>query len=265
MRILMCKPEFFDIEYEINPWMNVRTKADKKRATAQWEELHKTILACGAKVELVSPARGLPDMAFAANAGLYYKENLILSHFKVIERKGETAYFQAWFHNKGFDVINRPGVDQSSAYFEGAGDALPAGDKLFAGYGFRSEKRFYEEAEYLDQESLVYCELTDPYFYHIDTCFCPLNETQAIWYPKAFSKESQKRMENAIELFEVPEAEAKRFGCNSVVLKKQVIIPSGCPKLAELLQSKGFVPHPCPVDEYIKAGGACKCLTLSID
>lgn len=34
MRILMCRPEFFDIEYEINPWMNIRTKADRKRAAA---------------------------------------------------------------------------------------------------------------------------------------------------------------------------------------------------------------------------------------
>lgn len=265
MRILMCRPEFFDIEYEINPWMNIRTKADRKRAAAQWEGLYQTILSCGAKVDLVPPARGLPDLTFTANAGLYFRDHLILSHFKVIERQGEVAYYQAWFQQKGFDVINRPGYDQSSAFFEGAGDALLAGEKLFAGYGFRTEKRFYEEAAYFEGTQIVFCELSDPYFYHIDTCFCPLNETQAIWYPPAFTKESQKRMENEIELFAVEEAEAKRFGCNSVILKKHAVVPGGCPKLSDLLKRKGFDPRVCEVDEYIKAGGACKCLTLAID
>lgn len=265
MRILMCRPDYFDIEYEINPWMNIRCKTNTKRAVKQWKILHKTIKACGAKIDLVPPARGLPDMAFTANAGLFYKKKVILSHFKVIERQGEVAYYQAWFENAGFKVINRPGVDQSDAFFEGAGDALLAGKKLFAGWGFRSEKQFYEYAHYLDHKQIIYCQLVDPYFYHIDTCFCPLTARQAIWYPHAFSKDSQKRMEKEIELIEVVKTEARRFACNSIVIDKQVIIPSGCPHLTQNLEKQGFKVHACPVDEYIKAGGACKCLTMRLD
>ena len=34
-RILMCPPDYFGIEYEINPWMNVRVGSDpERRATA---------------------------------------------------------------------------------------------------------------------------------------------------------------------------------------------------------------------------------------
>ncbi len=265
MRILMCRPDYFDIEYEINPWMNIRCKTNSKRAVEQWEKLYKTIESCGAKISLVPPAKGLPDMPFTANAGLLYKGKIILAHFKVIERQGEVAYFNDWFEKAGFKVVNRPGRDQSSYFYEGAGDSLPAGDKLFVGYGFRTERKFYEETSYFDQNKLVYCELVNPYFYHIDTCFCPLNDKQAIWFPNAFSPDSQKRMQAAIELFPVVEDEAKRFACNAVVLDKHIILPSGCPKISATLEKLGLKTHACDMDEYLKAGGACKCLTLRID
>lgn len=265
MRILMCNPSYFDIEYEINPWMNVQKKADRKRAHQQWENLYKTIRSCGATIDLVAPGRGLPDMCFTANAGLYYQGRIVLSHFHVIERKGETAYYQAWFEQAGFEVVNRPGYDQVKPYFEGAGDALLAGDVLFAGYGFRSEKKFYEETKEISKSKMILCELADSYYYHIDTCFCPLNEKLAIWCPKAFTPESQKKMASHIELIEVIDEEAKRFACNAVVIGKHVVIPSGCPNLTDDLKKRGFTVHACEVDEYIKSGGACKCLTMRID
>ncbi len=265
MHILMCRPDYFDIEYEINPWMNIRCKTNTEKAMAQWNTLYNVIKSCGAKISLMPPARGLPDMPFTANAGLYYKGKIILSHFKVIERQGEVSYSKAWFEKAGFEVVNRPGIDQSSYFYEGAGDSLVAGDKLFAGYGFRTEHQFYSDTSLFDQNKLVYCELASPYFYHIDTCFCPINAKQAIWYPEAFSKDSQKRMKAAIELFPVVKEEAKRFACNAVVLNNNIVIPSRCPQTANLLKKLGLNVNACDMDEYLKSGGACKCLTLRID
>ncbi len=263
MRILMCRPEFYGIEYEINPWMNMQHKVDHHAANAQWDNLYKTISDCGAQIDLVEPKRGLPDMVFTANAGLLYKNKMVLPHFKHKERQGELPYFKTWFENAGFNIANQ--ITSDTPYFEGAGDALLAGDKLFVGYGFRSDRRFYEEAGYLDKNKLIYCELSDPYYYHIDTCFCPLNENLAMWYPDAFTPESQKRMAAEIELIPVAENEAKRFACNAVVLGKNVIMPSDCPDIANKLKQHGFTVYACDMHEYLKAGGACKCLTLRID
>lgn len=265
MKILMCRPDYFDIEYEINPWMSIQRKANTKKAVEQWDKLYETIQKCGAHVELVNPGRALPDMCFTANAGLLYKGRVILANFKVIERKGEVPYYEAWFQKAGFKVVNRPGHDQCFHYFEGAGDALLAGNQLFVGYGFRSEKKFYEEVDFFDRKKMVICELANPYYYHIDTCFCPLNEKQAIWFPGAFTQESQKRMHEHIELIDVVEPEAKRFACNAVVIDQHVIVPSGCPAISENLKRHGWTVHACEVDEYIKSGGACKCLTMRID
>ena len=42
-RILMCPPDHFGIEYEINPWMNVRVGSDAERSRRQWDALVETL------------------------------------------------------------------------------------------------------------------------------------------------------------------------------------------------------------------------------
>lgn len=263
MRLLMCRPEYYGIEYEINPWMNIQHAVDHQIAVTQWDALYNTLLACGAHIDLVDPIQGLPDMVFTANAGLSYRNKIILPHFKFKERQGELPYFEAWFQKSGFKCWNKVTADMP--YFEGAGDALLAGDLLFVGYGLRSDRKFYEQAAYVDHTKLIYCELIDPYFYHIDTCFCPINAKLAIWYPPAFTKASQEIMLNNIELLEVPDLEARRFACNAVVLDKHIILPADCPQISAQLIERGWTVHACEMSEYLKAGGACKCLTLRLD
>lgn len=265
MQVLMCRPNYYGIEYEINPWMNVKQKVDHLAAVNQWESLCDTIKKCGAEIRLVSPVSGWPDMVFTANAGLLYQKKIVLPHFKHKERQGELPYFQAWFSQAGFEVANTHANQSDTKFFEGAGDALLAGDTLFAGYGFRTERSFYEQTDYFDPNELIFCELANPYFYHLDTCFCPLNDSLAIWYAPAFTQDSQTRMSEQIELLPVVKEEAENFACNAIVLDKHIILPTHCPQISALLEKRGFIVHACEMNEYLKAGGACKCLTLRLD
>ena len=41
--ILMCPPDYYGIEYEINPWMDRRRQVDHARAVRQWTELRGTV------------------------------------------------------------------------------------------------------------------------------------------------------------------------------------------------------------------------------
>lgn len=262
MKILMCRPEFYGIEYEINPWMKIDHQVHHQQALHQWEQLYQTIINIGAEVELVEPVRGWPDMVFTANAGLVQKRNVILSRFKYPERQGELPFFETWFKQAGFTIKNHLG-DHEGLYFEGAGDALFAGKTLFAGYGFRTDLSFYQQNDYFNMP-LVFCELTNPYFYHLDTCFCPINDQAAIWYPPAFTPASQALMQEQIELIAVNEEEAKRFACNAVVLEKHIVLPSECPEITAILTKRSMMVHDCDMREFLKAGGACKCLTLRL-
>ena len=112
----------------------------------------------------------------------------------------------------------------------------------------------------------VYLELVQPRYYHLDTCFCPLAPGAALYYPRAFDKYGQRALREWIpDLIAVPAEEARRFACNAVVLARTVITGAGCPDLHRQLRDRGFEPVETPLDEFIKAGGSAKCLTLRLD
>lgn len=251
---LLCRPTFYGIDYQINPWMDVNNAADKDKAINQWNSLVAKIEELGAKIHLVEPVAGLPDMVFTANAGLILKnKDIILSKFAHPERSGEEDYFDRWFSQNGYKVI------RSEKTYEGAGDSLYLGNFLIGGYGFRTDPEIY-----LNLTNFV-VRLVNPYFYHLDTCFCPLEGMDYMIFPGAFDQLSLEMIRGlgATELA-VPEDEAKFFACNSVRVGRNVILPAGCPETMLLLEKHGYTPHPLEMSEFIKSGGACKCLTLAI-
>jgi len=109
-------------------------------------------------------------------------------------------------------------------------------------------------------------ELVDPYYYHLDTCFCPLAPDEAIYYPAAFDDYGQRVLADRItKLHAVEESEARSFACNAVVVGKTVVTNIGCPNLHEQLREAGYEPIETPLGEFTKAGGSAKCLTLRLD
>ncbi len=233
----MCPPDYFAIEYEINPWMNVRVGSDAALARQQWTGLCKALETLGVLVDLIEPVRGLPDLVFTANAGLVFRDLFIGSRFRYGVRQGEAPYFENWARSRGFQVVELP----PGYNFEGAGDALFCGETLIAGYRFRSDVRSHQWiGERLGVEVLP-LELIDPRFYHLDTCFCPLAPDLALYYPGAFDEYGRSVLRDRIpHLIEVAIDEAVSFSCNAVVVGKTVILNDGAPKLAEYLRDRGF-------------------------
>ena len=261
-RILMCPPDYFGIEYEINPWMSVQKGADPERSKAQWRALHRTLEDLGAEIDLMEPVEGLPDLVFTANAGLVFKDLFIPSRFRYRVRQGETPRFEAWARSRGFQIVQIPEGEN----FEGAGDALFCGETLFGGYRFRSDVQSHQWiGERLGVEVLP-MELIDPRFYHLDTCFCPIAPGAAIYYPGAFDEYGLSVIADRIpRRIEVRPEEAVFFSCNAVVVGSNVVLNQGAPRLAADLERIGFKTHALDLSEFIKSGGSAKCLTLRID
>ena len=261
-RILMCPPDHYGIEYEINPWMNRSMASVRDLAFKQWRQLRTALLGLGVKVEEMQPQPGLPDLVFTANAGLMFRDRFFSSRFKHAERAKESPHFDAWFLEHGFEVIHWP----EGLYHEGAGDALFCGDALFAGYRTRSDARAHQWVGEQMGVRVLPLELVNSRFYHLDTCFCPLAPGEALYFPAAFDAYGLRVLESHVpKLLPVAEPEANRFGCNAVVIGKTVIHNSQCPKLAEDLQQWGYISIEVELDEFLKAGGSAKCLTLRVD
>lgn len=260
--ILMCPPDFYGIEYEINPWMNRQRQADRLEAGRQWEQLRTLLISVGASIQILPPVSGLPDLVFTANAALVYQHRAILSRFRYSQRQGEEPVNEHWLAENGFAVEKLP----LELFFEGAGDALFCGETLFAGYRFRSDVRAMQQIAAILNCRVIPMELIDGYYYHLDTCFCPLAPGEAIYFPGAFDDYGHRALAECIpKLHAVEDQEARRFACNAVVVGKHVVTNTGCPKLHHLLREQGYQPHETPLDEFVKAGGSAKCLTLRLD
>ena len=260
--ILMCPPEHYGIEYEINPWMSRERGADHPLAAQQWTALFNLLTGLGAHVSLVTPAAGLPDLVFTANAALIHGQRAILSHFRHPQRQGEEPLFAAWFEQHGFGVERLP----ADRYFEGAGDALFCGPTLVAGYRIRSDVKSQQMLGDLLHCEVLPLELIDPHYYHLDTCFCPLSPGEAIWYPGAFDDYGRRAIAERVKtLIPVAPEEAQSFACNAVVVGQHVVTNAGCPQLHKSMVGRGYTPHETPLSEFVKAGGSAKCLTLRLD
>ncbi len=265
LRFLMCAPDHYHVDYVINPWMEGNIgKATYDRAVDQWEKLHH-LIKDHAIVDLINPEKGVPDLVFTANAGLVLGKKVVLSRFFHKERQGEEPYFKTWFAAQGFEVFELP----KDLPFEGAGDALldREGRWLWAGYGFRSELDSHAYiAKWLDIEVLS-LRLMDDRFYHLDTCFCPLANGYLLYYPQAFDSYSNRLIEMRVppeKRIAVEEADAANFACNAVNINSLIIMNKATAKLKERLVSLGFEIIETPLTEFLKAGGAAKCLTLRV-
>jgi N-dimethylarginine dimethylaminohydrolase len=261
-QILMCPPDFYGIEYEINPWMCRQRQCDHAAAGKQWHDLRLLLEETGAQISCMPPVKGMPDLIFTANAALIYRDLAVIARFRYPQRQVEVPRDEQWFADHGFRVGHLP----PGMFFEGAGDALFCGDTLFAGYRIRSDIHGHFFVGALLGCRAIPMELILPHYYHLDTCFCPLEPGVAIYYPLAFDEYGRRVMADLIpELIPVEADEAQNFACNAVVVGRTVITNTGCPRLHRQLRLCGFEPRETPLGEFVKAGGSAKCLTLRLD
>ena len=213
-------------------------------------------------MELLKPVPNLPDLVFTANGGLVWKKQFLRANFRHKERQPEARFFEDWFKKRDYTVKLVPPV----LHFEGEGDALFLGPELYTGFHFRSDIEAHEFVAGSLKVSYYALELKDKRFYHLDTCFAPLDEKTALAYLPAFEPYSQQILRETVpDLVAVPENEALRFACNAVVIQKDVVLNTHCPETEKMLCLRGFIPHTTDFSEFIKAGGAAKCLVLKID
>jgi N-dimethylarginine dimethylaminohydrolase len=264
-KYLMCPPTLYDVDYIINPWMagNIHASS-RERAIEQWRNLHRELTAI-ADVELITPQQGWPDMVFTANAGLAHIGTVVLSSFFHPERQGEEEYFRNWFESAGYHVIELP----REIPFEGEGDALFSvdGTRLWAGHGPRSTIASHSNLERSLKIKVTALHLVDPRFYHLDTCFAPLEDGSVMYYPPAFDQASLAKIEAfypPAKRIIISEADAIRFACNAVNVEDTIILNCISEELSTHLKARGFTVIQVPLSEFLKAGGAAKCLVMRL-
>lgn len=259
---LMCPPDYFDVVYAINPWMEPDTPVDRALAHDQWQAVVAAIKGAGGTVHTTPAVAELPDMVFTANIGILDATTFYPGQMCHPERRAEVTSATTWMSTRGYSVSG----DGLSADIvqEGIGDALPVRGVLIAGYGQRSTLAAHDRLRGLLGTPIVSVELTDPRFYHTDLVLCPLDERRAMVIPSKIANPGPL-LDLIAEPLILNDDEAATFCINSIVVGRTVIMPACPPRVERQLRAWGFDVDVVDVSEFIKAGGAIRCLTLPLD
>ncbi|WP_333783780.1 dimethylargininase [Umezawaea sp.] len=263
-RYLMCPPEYFTVEYSINPWMDPTQPTSTDLAMAQWTALKDAYEAAGHRVEVIEPRVGLPDMVFAANSGTVVDGRVLGSRFRAEQRAAEADHFRRWFLDNGYRHVVMP--ERTN---EAEGDFAWTGTLLLAGTGFRTDPAAHAEAQEVLGVPVVSLQLVDPRYYHLDVALVVLDDQSATplvaYYPDAFSEGSQRVLRRLFpDAIIATAADAACLGINAVSDGRHVFLPVEATDLAEQVRSRGFEPVLVDISELRKSGGGPKCCTMEL-
>lgn len=257
----MCPPDYYDIEYEINPWMHVTNKVDKQKVSTIYNQLKALYESLGVDVYEIGAVKGLPDMVYTANLGQVVGEKFIVANFKYEERRKEADFASAYFKKKfGYETIKLP----DDIFFEGQGDLLSDGKRFFIGWGKRTDKRAKSYLEKYLGADIMDFELVNPYFYHLDTALAPISPEIVVYNPQSFTADGIKKIhKNFKNCIETNDIDSKVIACNMVIVGNNIVHGAGIShSLSENLGNLGYSLHSIDTREYIKGGGSVKCVSF---
>lgn len=285
--VLLSGVDYFDDQAAINPFMDKRVMVDRQRAAAEHRSIRDSLEAAGITVVQVAPPVDCQDGVYTANWALVRGDRAVMSTLPNA-RKAEEAYAEQVLWDLGKTMYKVP----DGLHFSGQGDALPCGNYLFAGSGYRTQAAAHAFiADTLGYELLALQTIPqktwygrpkinkasgwpDSFFYDIDLALAVLrapdgNEKGLIaWCPAAFLPESRAKLEafDGVDKIEVSLAEAKEaYACNLVSTGTTVIMSAHAPDFTAKLQGRGFQVLTPQIHELAKGGGYIRCTTLTLD
>jgi N-dimethylarginine dimethylaminohydrolase len=189
---------------------------------------------------------------------------MVLSHMRHPERRMETLSARDWAAEHG----RRPllvGSDGVGPHFE-AGDAFPWRGELLVGYGFRTEELALKHLATELGLRVRGVRITHPGMYHLDLSLLPLDATRAMVCPAAYDEASARALLDLVpEPLVLTEEEALTFCANSIVVGRTVIMPACPDRVRHWLEERDFEVVVVEVPDYLKGGGAIRCLTNPLD
>lgn len=274
--VLMSGAEYFSVK-ALNPYSDVNDQPDAAGARAEFAAIKTAVEQAGIKVTQVVAPKDCQDGIFTANWGLCRGDTVVLSSLPK-QRQAEQPFAEKYLRGLGKKIIKAP------YRFSGQGDALPCGNLLFAGSGYRNDPRIHAFLadqlgyEVIDLQTIAALDasgqpvvnkttgLSDSFFYDIDIAISILRNDLIAWCPEAFTTESQAKMRAVpIEKLEVSLEEATDFGCNLVSSGETVIMGNKTPQLQAAIEAHGLNVLTVGLKELAKGGGGIRCTTLTLD
>jgi N-dimethylarginine dimethylaminohydrolase len=286
-RILMSSAQYFSADAAINPYYYDGDVVSTSAAVAEHTTIRDALRAAGVEVIQVDAPSDSQDGVYTANWALVRGSKAVLARLPEV-RRAEEAHAEKILTDLGIEVIHVP----DGLKFSGQGDALPYGNYLFCGNGYRADI----EAQKFAADTLGYERIQlqtvpeldalghpvtnlisgwpDSFFYDIDLALAiirpPIDGEKGLiaYCPEAFTPESQQILADfdGAEKILISLEEAKQaFACNLVSTGETVVMSNKAPQLAKELTDRGLKIITPEIHELAKGGGYIRCTSLSFN
>lgn len=277
-KVLMSGVDYFSVE-ELNPYSDVNNQPNLENTKKEYSNLQDLFRQAGIEIVDVGAPEGCQDGVYTANWALCRDNKAIIANLPNM-RTAEIPYAKKALLELGFEIIEPP----TGLRFSGQGDALPCGDYVFAGNGYRSDAGMHDfvadklgykvislqTVPALDENDVpIINKVTgwaDSFFYDIDLAISILRDDLIAWCPQAFDERSQDIIAalpmNKIEV-SLKEA-TESFACNLLSTGETVIMSATAPELTASIKAKGLQVLTPDMTELSKGGGYIRCTTLTL-
>lgn len=285
--VLMSDALHFSNDQAINPYYD-DSSVNLSKASEEHSSIKALLEQAGVTVISVPSPADSQDGVYTANWALVRGDTAVLASLPNV-RKSEEAHAEKILTDLGKKVVRVP----EGLKFSGQGDALPCGNYLFCGSGYRSDV----EAQKFAAETLGYERIqlqtipeldengqpvtnpisgwADSFFYDIDLSLSIIKAPDAdgkngliAYCPEAFTKESQETLEafDGVEKIKVSFDEAQHaFAMNLVSTGETVVMSANAPIFTKALQDHGLTVVSPQITELVKGGGYIRCTSLTLD
>lgn len=260
-KIILCPPDYYKIEYQINEWMDVNNKVDTKNARQQYMILRELIESLGDEVMELIPIDGLPDMVYVRDHALNLGDGkFLLTNMSNSQREAETNYAQELLEQNGYEVIN---IDKKYK-FEG-GDFFQLEDMIIMGESPRTIRAAIEQIQSLVDVEIFMIPICNSRYFHLDTCFFPIDTNSAIVLHEAFDDSTLSKIKTRFaNVYQLNREDVQQFSTNLLVLGQTVLGYKFSTGLRQFLERSRFKVIEVDVSEYHKGGGSVHCITLEV-
>ena len=229
-----------------------RSSVDATSAAKQWEGYVGAFVGAGWRVTEVEPAPECPDSVFVEDTVVVYGDLAVIARSGAVERRSETSGTEKAVAELGYRIahIEAPGV------LDG-GDVLKHAGTVYVGRSGRTNADGIRQlTEYLAPFGATVIAVPLTKALHLKSAVTALPDGTIIGYEPVVDDPTVFPM-----FLPVPEEP----GAHVVLLGDgKLLMSSGAPETAALLQARGYEPVLVDIGEFEKLEGCVTCLSVRL-
>jgi len=229
-----------------------RSSVDATSAAKQWEGYVGAFVGAGWRVTEVEPAPECPDSVFVEDTVVVYGDLAVIARSGAVERRSETSGTEKAVAELGYRIahIEAPGV------LDG-GDVLKHAGTVYVGRSGRTNADGIRQlTEYLAPFGATVIAVPLTKALHLKSAVSALPDGTIIGYEPVVEDPTVFPM-----FLPVPEEP----GAHVVLLGDgKLLMSSGAPETAALLQARGYEPVLVDIGEFEKLEGCVTCLSVRL-